>query len=354
MSGAINMKLLRSQVAWMKSFRPAEISKKTRLRWLVAQIALANHEGKNVALAGSPLRAEFDALCEELFDEMAPLVCEATLHLAVSYTNCYEFEMALALIQSLLGRECAAVGLAARGKLLSTEGQHLAFLGMGDKAILRFREAIECFARLSDKTERTINTDITRAYLATATMDTHPADARRALALYLLGDENATEDALAREVACLAVKREKKFHHHVLLRYIVAQPNDDPLRQAYLDEYEQWCDPSVGHPWELVEFYRAILLPHSSERTRRLETAYRLAIGERGETLMVIAAVIAGVALSDGLGGEWPECFKRAVSQIGEMPGLKENGRYQALLDQPTAKLPPLEFAAKVLPFNFR
>ena len=32
----------------------------------------------------------------------------------------------------------------------------------------------------------------------------------------------------------------------------------------------------------------------------------------------------------------------------------KENGRYQALLDQPTAKLPPLELAAKVLPFNFR
>ena len=27
---------------------------------------------------------------------------------------------------------------------------------------------------------------------------------------------------------------------------------------------------------------------------------------------------------------------------------------YQALLDQPTAKLPPLELAAKVLPFNFR
>ncbi len=353
-SGSVNMALLRRQVAWLESFRPAELSKRARLRWLVAQIALANHEGKIAARAGSPLRVEFDALCEELFDEMAPLVCDATLNLAVAYTNCYEFEMALALIQSLLGKDRATVGLSCYGKLLSTAGQHFAFLGMPDESIAKFNEALDCFSRLSDERDRSVNLDITRAYLTTATMDGRPQDARRALALYLLGDENASEDALAREAAALATGVKAKFHHHILLRYIVAQPNDDHLREAYLDAYEKWCAPSVGHPWELIEFYRAILLPESAERTRRLDTAYRLAEVEGGETLMVIAAVIAGAALADGLAGEWPDRFTRMVEGVKDMAGFRENGRYQTLVDQPTAKLSPLELAAKVLPFNFR
>ena len=69
---------------------------------------------------------------------------------------------------------------------------------------------------------------------------------------------------------------------------------------------------------------------------------------------MVIAAVIAGAALADGLAGEWPDRFTRMVEGVKDMAGFRENGRYQTLVDQPTAKLPPLELAAKVLPFNFR
>jgi len=129
-------------------------------------------------------------------------------------------------------------------------------------------------------------------------------------------------------------------------------PENDPLRKTYCDQ--EWCEPSVGHPWELIEFYRALLLPVGPERERRFAQAYRIALLEGGETLMVIAAVIAGAALSDGLSGEWPERFTRMVEGVKDMAGLRENGRYQALVDQPIVKLPPLELAAKVLPFNFR
>jgi hypothetical protein len=262
--------------------------------------------------------------------------------------------MALALIQSLLGKECATVGLSGHGKLLSTAGQHFAFLGMPDESIAKFNEALDCFARLSDETERSVNQSITRAYLATVTMDERPSDARRALALYLLRDADAPDDALVREAGRLATERVAKFQHHVLLRYIVPLPEADPLRAAYCGQMGNWCTPSLGHPWELIEFYRALLLPAGAERERRLETAYRLAVVEGGETLMVIAAVIAGAALADGLAGEWPQRLARMLEGVKDIPGLKENGRYQALLDQPTAKLPPLELAAKVLPFNFR
>ena len=354
LSGAIDMKVLRRQAEWLRRYKPDAISKRQQLTWLTAQLALANHEGKIAAMAGSPLRAEFDALCSELYDEDARLVCEATLNLAVAYTNCYEFEMALGLIQSLLGKDCATVGLLGHGKLLSTAGQHFAFLGMTVDAIENFNKALDCFSRLSDEKDRGINLDITRAYLATATMDGQPDDARRVMALYLLGDENASDEALVREVKRLAGERSAKFHHHILLRYIAAQPEDDSLRRAYCAQMGRWCAPSVGHPWELVEFYRALLLPAGSERARRLETAYRIALLEGGETLKVIAAVIAGAALADGLSGEWADRLSQMTEALKGMPGLKENGRYQALLDQPVARLPPLELAAKVLPFNFR
>ncbi len=353
-SGFIDMKALRRQVEWLRRFKPAEISKRSQLTWLTAQIALANHEGKIAAAAGSQLRAEFDALCEELYDEDARLVCDATLNLAVAYTNCYEFEMALALIQSLLGKDRATVGLSGYGKLLSTAGQHFAFLGMTDESIAKFNEALACFARLTDERERAINLGITRAYLATATMDGRPQEARRALALYLIGDGNAPEDALAREAARLTGERKGKFQHHILLRYIVSLSAEDPLRKAYCEQKGKWCRPSVGHPWELIEFYRAQLLPPGEERARRFDAAYRLAEVEGGETLMVIAAVVAGAALADGLAGEWPQRLARMLEGMKDIPGIKENGRYQALLDQPTAKLPPLELAARVLPFNFR
>ena len=353
-SGAIDMKALRCQVEWLRRFKPAEISKRSQLTWLTARSARANHEGKIAAAAGTQFRTDFDALCEELYDESAPLVCDATLNLAVAYTNCYEFEMALALIQSLLGKDRATVGLSGYGKLLSTAGQHFAFLGMADEAIAKFNEALACFARLTDETERRVNLGITRAYLATATMDGRPQDARRALALYLLGDGDAPEDALAREAARLTGEQKGKFQHHILLRYIVSLSVEDPLRKAYCQQKGKWCRPSVGHPWELIEFYRAQLLPLGEERAHRLDTAYRLAEVEGGETLMVIAAVIAGAALADGLADEWPQRLERMLEGIKDIPGLKENGRYQALLDQPTVKLPPLDLAAKVLPFNFR
>ena len=351
-SGAIDMKVLRDQVEWLRKFKPLAIQKKSQIVWLTAQIALANHEGKIAAAAGSPLRIEFDALCSELYDEAAPLVCDATLNLVVAYTNCYEFDMALALIQSLLEKDCALVGLSGYGKLLSTEGQHLAFLGMVDKSIASFNKALDCFARLSDEKERAINLDITRAYLATVTMDGRPDGARRALALYLLGDGNPPDDALVREAGRLATERSAKFHHHILLRYIVSLPADDPLREAYCRQ--KWCEPSVGHPWEMIEFYRALLLPPGPERELRLETAYRLAVVEGGETLMVIAAVIAGAALADGLAGEWQDRFSRMVEKVKDISGLGEQNRLQVLLDQPRAKLPPLALAGKVLPFNFR
>lgn len=354
-SGSINMRLLRQEVGWLEEHYPASgVSGKSRLVWLIGKLALANHEGKLLKGREDPLRREFDGLCARLYDEAAPLVCDAVLNLAVAYTNAFEFEMALGTIQGLLGKDMALVGRSAYGKLLSTEGQHFAFLGMGDDAVDRFRKAIDCFNGLSDERERTVNVGITSAYLATTVMDHRPDEALRIMAFYLLGDENAAEADLAARTQVLATTRAEKFAHHVLLRYAANAERDDVIRKTYRSLRGKWSEPAAGHPWELIEFYRAMLTAPSPERMKHLENAYRLALQEGGETVMVIAAVIAGAALVDSSDVKWRRRFDEALEVAATITGLRENGRYQALVDQPTAKLSGLELAAKVLPFNFR
>lgn len=355
-SGAIDMAALRAQTAWMARHQPAqELPKKVQLRWLTSRLACANHEGRfGESDPASETRRAFDELRESLFEEVAPLACEATLHLAVTYTNCFAFDRAREIVAPLLARERATVGLANYGKLLSSAGQHAAFLGRADEAEDLFVRALACFARLSEPWERALNTDITRAYRATAAMDLRPEDARPALALYLLGDADASESALAGEARRLAGTHGQKFHHHVLLRHLAGLPADAPLRRAYLEARDAWCHPSVGHPWELIEFYRAQLLPAGPARERRLERAYRLAVAEGDGTLQVIAAVIAGAALADGLAGEWPARFGACLEAARAIPGLAAEGRLETLARQPGDRLPPLELARRVLPFNFR
>lgn len=354
-SGAVNMRLLRQAVEWLERYRPADgISKKAELVWLTGKLALSNHEGKLMGGPESQFRQQFDLLCGELYEENAPLVCDAVLNLAVAYTNAYEFESALAMLQSFLSKDRALVGISAYGKLLSSQGQHFAFCGMADEAIESFGKALECFARLSDEEERNVNLGITRAYLATVTMDHRPENALHALSLYLLGHEDAAVADLEARIRELACNRIDKFAHHVALRYAASAGRKDPLRLAYRAERDRWCEPAVGHPWELIEFYRALLSASDLESERHFEAAYRLTLQEGGETVMVIAAVIAGTALARSSEEKWRERFTRALEVAGSIPGLKESGRYQALVDQPTAKLGGLELAAKVLPFNFR
>ena len=362
-SGAIDMVLLRQQVEWLQKYRPeGNLPALVNLSWMTARLALANHEGHTAPGMADSLRAEFDEACRNLYEEDLGAVCRAVLNLAVAYTNSYEFEMALAVLQPLLAMGKAAVGLQNYGQLLSSAGQHFAFLGETEKALEKFSEAINCFNGLSDPSVRALNISITSAYLATATMDGRPESAIRALAYYLLGDLNASAEQVAQEAARLAeVSAEAfqdKFKHHIVLRYLVSAEREDPVRKAYraVGNLGKWSKAGNGHPWELIEFYRALLLdPSSPDHEKHLERAYRIAISEGGDTMIVIAAVIAGAALVRSRDKDrWKNRLDKACQQVAHLRALWDNGRFQALAEQSPEGLPALDLAKKVLPFNFR
>lgn len=375
-SKAIDLETLSKQLDWLTEYMPLteELPPRLKLTWYTAKLAEANHLGE----------VEFDAMKEfrnltcELYEEDAPLTCWATLHLAVNLTNAYRFAEAQQIVKdysnigSLLSPEppfarlikstvdkisgyhpqtnyvpAAIPGLRYYGQLLSSFGQHEAFLGNPKKACLYFDEAIHCFERLSEKKDRDI--DQTMAYYATALMDSegNSEKTKSVMEKYLQGDMPSVAKRLAPDNS-----RKEKYHHHILLRYLVILPPGNEAVSAYLAGKSKWIN-DFGHPWEMIEFYRAMLLTDPLEKIARLKDAFRIAM-EGGPTLHTIASVIAGSIYFLNQTEENRKEFEAISEQsIKEIPALG-SGRVTALRNQLKSPVEPMSLAKTVLPFNFR
>ena len=141
-----------------------------------------------------------------------------------------------------------------------------------------------------------------------------------------------------------------KYRHHIMLRYFQLLPKDHPAVQKYLAMMPKW-KIDHGHPWEMIEFYRALLVSDDALRIKCFESAAQIA-EDGGPTLHVIAAAILG---------SWyyydrnlKQRFENMAGKtIQSLPDLGE-ARISALYKQLNNPLPPQEFIKKVLPFNFR
>ena len=249
-SRAVHLRRLSSQVVWLQKNKPegAVLPKRLELLWLTIRLGASNHRGfTSSQLEEAGVR--MDALRElvmDLYEEDAPLCCWAVLHLAVQSTDAFRFAAAESLVRTFLewcapvfGSDVAgeprglarlfrdteveravrtAVGLDNFGKLLSTLGQHAAFLGRASEAVPLFERAIGCFRRLSENGPNNIRK--TTAYACTALMDDPSADPsvlRRWMERYLEGCVTEKSGELA-----ASDNPEFKFHHHVLLRYLAS------------------------------------------------------------------------------------------------------------------------------------
>lgn len=355
-SKAIRMDLLGRQLRWLKQWMPdgEELPPRTRLMWLVSELAAANHSGRTNMHETKSFRSEFDGLVSRLQREDCPLCALANLHLAVSYTNAFEFGKTRYLLLPMCKWPIEGLGLRMEGRLLSSLGQHEAFAGNYREALPLFDKAISIFRDLSEGSAGEISH--TSSYAAVAAMDAGTPDADERLAAYIW-EGSFSEDKFATEARRLATSAEpvEKYMHHVLLRRLVELPEDHPARMAYLAEKERWSVPDVGHPWELVEFYRALLLPAGEERLARLDDAFAIATGEGGPTLQVISAVIMGSALCEGANAV-VKAYEDLVSRCAENVPALGKARLAALRGQldPATRLSPLALAKAVLPFNFR
>ena len=346
-SKAINMVLLGKQVSWLSCNAPSEseLPPRLRLMWLTARLAEENHRG---SVATHPAqRQEFIRLSEDLFEEDAPLTCNAALNLAVSYTDEYDFESAKKILSPWRNRRPEVPGLQYYGRLLSSYGQHEAFLGRNSEAVPYFRQAIDTFGRLSDKGSAFLDVLQTSAYLLTSMMDCLPEstdDFRREAEKYFGGK---IVDAASR--LGISTEDKTKYQHHILLRYLTGTASTPEERNAYLNSSEKWSI-GAGHPWEMIEFYRALLVDAPEKKVMHLQKAYDIAMTGEG-TMHVIAAVILGslVLLQPEKGKQYLELVEQCAVEI---PAL--GNRINILREHVSRKYKPLELAALILPFNFR
>jgi len=368
----LDLKLLGRQVVWLERWMPVDQSLPPTLRllWLTSQLARANHLGQTE----QPWVEEMRQLADRLMEEDAKLVCRAELNLAVAATNRYDFEQAgealrrwgptasqgggkmRTLLLRLLGaaeaEEAAApkttAGLRYWGQVRSSLGQHRAFLGDQAGALAFFDEALESFAALSDPEAARRESRQTQTYRAIALMDDPACDAAqvREAVEAVTGPMPESLERLAG-----SIDTDDKYAHHLALRWLVHRP-DASLARHYLDRRDDW-EEGEGHPWPLIQLYRALLLhPEDPEaaRERAIDGARLAEDVANGPVVHLIGACIRAVAA--GWGEPWPGAETVLSRLESDLPLARPRiARIRAALREPVA---PLDLLREVLPFNFR
>jgi hypothetical protein len=374
-SRSLDLPTLGRQVIWLQTWAPPaqQLPPTLQLLWYTAQLARANHLGQTE----QPWIAEMQALADRLMEEDARLVCRAELNLAVTATNGYDFAaagQALArwnpsepqqlgklrrLIQRVIGNRPtetgdpasparAAAGLRYWAQVRSSLGQHAAFTGNLPGAVAFFDEAIDSFRQLSDPEQARRDLAQTQTYRAIALMDDprQDPDTVRAAVETVTGPLPEALIRLARSVA-----NADKYAHHLVLRWLAQRP-EPALAETYLAERDGW-DRGEGHPWPLIQIYRALLL-HGQDSEGALQLAMdSAAIADAPDSGPVVRLIGAcGRAIAVGWGQPWSAAETELNRLRADLPlAAPRLDRLAAYLRQPTA---PMTLLKEVLPFNFR
>lgn len=344
--GAFNVTTVGRMVEWLEAAAPdaSAIPPAIRLAWLTAKLAGANHVGKTE----SKWLQELNELSEKLREEDASVCCFAALHIAVSATNRFDFDTASKVLEEWSDLPPSIPGLRLWGQVKSSIGQHLAFAGKLAKAREAFSEALRAFARLSDPSVRAQELSQTSCYYSITMMDdtsVSDAEAYAALSEYLGNPETAAESYAT------LTDDGTKFMHHTLLRYLVFRGNQT-VKDKYLKHQRSW-ECGTGHPWPLINAYRAILL-----RNRDNAEAQNLILDARdgalcptqGATMHLIGSVLGAVGLSWGV--DWPDAEGVLERLTRELPFAAAS--IQVIQDSIHKPVESTAIMRAALPFNFR
>jgi hypothetical protein len=348
-SKSVNMRLVGAQADWLERWKPHDKNLPHSLSalWQCVQLIRDNHLGYGSAQA-SP-KSALNQNVDGLIDEDARFVCRVDLHRAVTYTNRYEFAQAAAVLEGWYQEAPRVMGLQLWGRLQSSRGQHRAFTGDLRGAVEDFNRALEAFDRLSDPSVGKGESLQTGTYKAIAMMDDSSvsnADARSAV--------EAVVGPIPAAIARLASASgpADRYSLHLLLRWLVHRT--PPEGAHYVNTARSWQVGS-GHPWPLIECYRALLLEAACQVSAaevRLESACRLAwADEQGPVVRLIGAVIAAILESreKGVPGDLDM----------ELTGIEwtiPNARDRVEMIRRWRQDPTndLQLLRDVLPFNFR
>ena len=256
---------------WLDDYHPAteRLPGLLDLQMKSAKLAGANHLGH----CDVQQVAQIMAAANTVKEESAHDACEAALRIAISATNGFDFTSAEPFIEGWLTQPIAVPGRLNHGKLLSTLGQLCAFRGEYPEALAYFDRALGQFEQLSDPDQATSNCRQTTIYRAVVLMDMQHPGAAEAIREITEQSTGKTGTQSIRQLARSASPL--RFEHYLLLRWLVRTSEETEGQRDYLGCIEDW-QQHEGHPWMLINAYRAWLLANAlrkEEATVYLQSA---------------------------------------------------------------------------------
>lgn len=330
-------------LAWLKQYQPTgeQLPGLLELQLASAQLAADNHMGhSSIQQVGRVM-----ALAERLRDEAAPDACEAALRVAISATNSFDFESAVPYIENWLSQPVAVPGRLNYGKLHSTLGQLKAFRGLYEAATDHFTAALEHFAELSDPLQARSNQQQTSSYNAIVLLDMGAPEAVNVINGVISRATGRKGSQAVRQLA--RSSSPLRFEHYLLLRWLVAHPEETQSREEYLAHSDDW-QVGEGHPWMLINAYRGWLLTdakRAEEATGFLARAIEECSESEGSVILHwMAHCLYSLGKSLGIEVEAP---------LRPCPSEPFPKHQLSALENAASNASRVEALGKLLPFNF-
>gem|GEM_PF-4223682 len=369
-SKTVRLETLDLQLKWLESFEPSALPPRTRLRFLTSKLAVNNRHGR--MFGDFEYEEEFHSLANVLYEEDARLVCDAVVTRATAYVNALDFKKLGELFKRRWNAETIAKspeipGLKLAGRLFSTYGQYKCLIGENDEGVSYFKKAIKLFERLSDPSESEIEISHTRERLMIALMDAEKDSEfeqqfnKYFAKNYLDRTEDLNSNLSLSDVAKILSESGDDcsvYAHWLFLRFLAVSKTVKArkAKEVYFDASGKWKSGS-NHPWELIEFYRGVL-GAKDESFNRLNLARKAIEPDRKSdgAFRLLDCVFLGSMLYYR---EKDDCLVQGYAkQMEAARKIKKIGDdrlriLEAQMERLT-RLEPLEFAKKLLPFNFR
>lgn len=334
---------LQAALSWLEDWQQDEqqLPAYLQLELYSLQLANSNHQG------GTHLQqvAKLLPLITQLTDEAPTAACQALLRIAVRSTHIYDFSSTLPLLQQWLAYPIAVPGLLNHAKLHSTIGQLSAFQGHQQQALESFDRALHSLERLSDQQQRELDQTQTRIYKAIVLQDMLHEEA---ITLTRQLAEQATQATDTRAIERLARSSSTlRFPHYLLLRLLISQPQLVTERAAYLSQQQDWRIEQ-GHPWPLIQTYRAWLLQSAQQQqaaSEHLQIAIDDCLADEQPMLIWMGYCLHALGHSLGL----------SASLTKDAPGIAAQYPADQLkqLSNTSNDAQRLQQLQKLLPFNF-
>ena len=341
---------LSAAIEWLTTYQPAEqrLPDRLKLQWVAAQLAAANHQGQfDLRLLEQAIQ-----LGQQLTDEVAPEVCQAHLRVAVAATNAFEFDTAREVVQHWAAQPIAVQGRHNYVKVLSSLGQHAAFLHQHTQAEHYFEQALAQARLLTDPITQAREMAQTRTYRLINQLEHAQIDVAQL--------ESDIQEHFGRSFSSvidrLAITTDDRFAHHLLLRVLVHPSLPAAYREQYLQYQQDWL-VADGHPWPLIQAWRGWLL-WQTQQPKRAQAFWQDAVdacfeSDSGSTLQWIGAMWAQVAMQLGVPVLTQALIDQHVTRLSEhLPHLPTTAWQQLKQQQQPDSL--YAMLAQSFPFNFR